>query len=254
MIVPSIRNSSVEPAPTDWKYKTESFISYPITIGDRKIGVLNFADKVDGTAYREFDLQLLRSILPQIAMAIDHATLKNKAGEFEQLSVTDALTGLLNRRYLEERIDEEIQRSNRHGYPMSFLMIDVDDFGDYNKKYLHTEGDKALQLVGQCLRETLRGADIAARFGGEEFSILLPQTTLDEAEIIAERIRNNIESTSFPNRQVTVSIGIACISLSIKSVSDLIESADKALFAAKHNGKNNVQIFQDQQNEMRLPN
>lgn len=251
LVVPSITNLSLEPS--DRKYKTESFISFPISIGQRKIGVLNVADKVDGTPYQEFDLQLLQSIIPQIAMAIDHATLKNKAGEFQQLSVTDPLTGLLNRRYLEERLDEEIKRSNRHGFPMSFMMIDVDDFKSYNDKFLHPEGDKALQIVGQCLRETLRGADIASRYGGEEFSILLPQTTLDEAEIIAERIRNNIATTKFPHRQVTVSIGIACISLAINSVEDLIASADKALFEAKHQGKNNVQIFEDQKHEIRLP-
>lgn len=254
LVVPSIRKSGVQAAPPEWNYKTESFISYPISIGERKIGVLNLADKVDGSSYQEFDLQLLQSIVPQLAMAIDHATLKNKAGEFEQLSVTDPLTGLLNRRYLEERLDEEIKRSNRHGYPMSFLMIDVDDFKSYNDKFLHPEGDKALRIVGQCLRETLRGADIAARYGGEEFSILLPQTTLDEAEIIAERIRTNIETTQFPNRQVTVSIGIACISLAINSVTDLIESADRALFEAKKKGKNNVQIFEDQRHSIRLPN
>ncbi len=251
LVVPSIMDLSL--APSDWKYKTESFISYPISISQRKIGVLNVADKVDGTPYQEFDLQLLQSIIPQIAMAIDHATLKNKAGEFQQLSVTDPLTGLLNRRYLEERLDEEIKRSNRHGFPMSFMMIDVDDFKSYNDQFLHPEGDKALQIVGQCLRETLRGADIASRYGGEEFSILLPQTTLDEAEIIAERIRNNIATTTFPNRQVTVSIGIACISLAINSVENLIASADRALFEAKHQGKNNVQIFEDQKHEMRLP-
>lgn len=254
LVVPSIQRSKVEPAPAEWKYQTESFISFPIAIGDRVIGVLNIADKVDRTPYQEFDLQLLRSIVPQIAVAIDHASLKNKAGEFEQLSVTDSLTGLLNRRYLEERLGEEIKRSNRHGYPMSFMMIDVDDFKSYNDKYLHPEGDKALRIVGQCLRETLRGADIAARYGGEEFSILLPQTTLDEAEIIAERIRTNIETTAFPHRQVTVSIGISCISVEIDTVSELIETADKALFEAKNRGKNNVQIFEEQRKELRLPN
>ncbi len=254
LVVQSIREADVEPAPTDWSYKTESFISYPISIGQRKIGVLNLTDKVDGTPYKDFDLRLLKSVVPQIAVAIDHATLKNKAGEFEHLSVTDPLTGLLNRRYLEERLSEEINRSNRHGYPMSFMMIDVDDFKSYNDKFLHPEGDKALQIVGQCLRESLRGADIAARYGGEEFSILLPQTTLDEAEIIAERIRNNIATTQFPNRQVTVSIGIASISLTVNTVKELIESADKALFQAKQKGKNNVTIYEDQRQEMRLLN
>ncbi|NNE99942.1 MAG: GAF domain-containing protein, partial [Pyrinomonadaceae bacterium] len=123
LVVPDIGKLGITPAPTNWKYKSQSFICYPLTIGNRKIGVLNVADKVDGGVYNNFDLQLLNSIGPQIAIAIDRANLKLLAGEFEQLSVTDALTGLLNRRYLEERLTEEIKRSNRHGYQMSFMMI-----------------------------------------------------------------------------------------------------------------------------------
>ncbi|MGI8555938.1 MAG: GGDEF domain-containing protein, partial [Pyrinomonadaceae bacterium] len=167
------------------------------------------------------------------------------AGEFEQLSVTDALTGLLNRRYLEERLTEEIKRSNRHGFPMSFVMVDVDNFKSYNDNFGHTEGDKALQIVGICLKETLRGADVAARYGGEEFSILLPQTNLAEAHTIAERIREKIEREDFPNRQVTVSIGIAVVSPRLSTPPDLISAADKALYKAKQAGKNNVQIYDD---------
>lgn len=91
--------------------------------------------------------------MPQLAILIDRANLKSKAGEFEQLSVTDALTGLLNRRYLEERLTEEIKRSNRHDFPLSFMMIDVDEFKSYNDSFGHTEGDKALQTVGGCLKK-----------------------------------------------------------------------------------------------------
>ena len=122
-------------------------------------------------------------------------------------------------------------------------MIDVDDFKSYNDQFLHPEGDKALKIVGHCLRETLRGADVAARYGGEEFSILLPQTTLDEARVIAERIRTSIETAEFPHRQVTVSIGIATLAGDIDSVEKLIECADKALFDAKKDGKNQVNVF-----------
>lgn len=216
-VVEDVGKISLQPAPADWQYKSDSFISYPIVIGNRKIGVLNLTDRADGDIYSNFDLELLDAIVPQLAVAIDRAELKHKAGEFEQLSLTDALTGLLNRRYLEERLTEEIKRSNRHKFPLSFMMIDVDNFKSYNDSFGHTEGDRALQIVGNCLKENLRGADVAARYGGEEFSILLPQTNSSEAIIIGNRVRKRVETEFFPNRQVTISIGIASNSLSLNT-------------------------------------
>ena len=245
LLVKDIRSIEIEPAPSDWLYKSKSFISYPITIGARKVGVLNVTDKIGGGIYDELDLELLDTIVPQLAVALDRTALKNKAGEYQQLSITDALTGLVNRRYLEIRLNEEIIRSQRHGFPMAFLMVDVDKFKSYNDSFGHTEGDKALKLVAQCLKETLRGADIAARFGGEEFSILLPQTTFVEAQIIAERIRLRVENTVFPNRQVTISIGVAVCTATLRTPQDLIVAADKALYQAKGNGRNMVMIFED---------
>jgi diguanylate cyclase (GGDEF)-like protein len=239
-----LRENGVSAAPLDWKYKSNSFISYPIRIAGREIGVLNVTDKTDGAIFDQVDLELLDVIVPHLAVLIDRALLKQKAGEYEHLSVTDALTGLLNRRYLEERLTEEIQRSNRHGYPMSFMMIDVDNFKTYNDTYTHLEGDKALRLVGKCLKSILRGADVAARYGGEEFSILLPQTNSFEAETIAERIREKVALTRFPNRQVTISIGIVSCSVSINTAQDLIWAADTALYEAKRRGKNNVQVYE----------
>lgn len=232
------------------KYLTESFISYPITIGTRKIGVLNFTDRADRKSFGQLDVEILRSIAPQIAVAIDHANLRSETGELRHLSVTDALTGLVNRRYLQERLTEEIKRSNRHGYPMAFLMIDVDFFKSYNDQFGHTEGDRALKIVGNALKETLRGADVAARYGGEEFSILLPQTTGDEAETIAERVRRNIDETEFPNRKVTISIGIASCSITLNTCDNLVAAADKALYAAKEKGRNNVQVYENLENEI----
>lgn len=232
------------PAPLEFQYKSDSFICYPMNVGTRRVGVLNITDKADGNAYSEFDLELLNSIIPQFAVLIDRAVLKNKAGEFEQLSVTDALTGLLNRRYLEERLTEETKRSNRYGYPMSLMMIDVDDFKSYNDAFGHPEGDKALQTVAHALKETLRGADVAARYGGEEFSILLPQTTSEEAHTIAERIRQKIEATRFSHRKVTVSIGISSCSHIVCTPPEIIKAADQALYEAKRRGRNNVQIYE----------
>ena len=245
VIVEDINQSALPAAPPDWLYKSASFISYPIVIGERRIGVLNLTDRADGEIYGAPDMELLDHIAPQLAVVIDRAALKDKAGEFEQLSVTDALTGLLNRRYLEERLTEEIKRSNRHGFPMSFIMVDVDEFKSYNDQFGHAEGDEALQIVGACLKEKLRGADVAARYGGEEFSILLPQTNSEEAAIIAERVRERVEKTCFPNRQVTVSLGVATLSLELNSITNLITAADKALYEAKRCGRNNVRIYEN---------
>ena len=243
VVVSDIKSVGMQAAPRDWKYKTSSFISYPILIGERRLAVLNFTDRVGGDSFDEHDLDLLQAIAPQIAVAIDRTSLKDKAGEFEQLAVTDALTGLSNRRYLQRRLEEEILRSKRHRFPMSLLMLDVDEFKSYNDKFGHPAGDIALKIVASILSEILRGDDVAARYGGEEFSVLLPQTTSTEANAIAERIRQRVERTEFPKRKVTVSIGIASVSTEIDTPDDIIAAADHALYEAKNHGRNNVQIY-----------
>ena len=168
--------------------------------------------------------------------------------ELKRLSITDALTGLSNRRYLEARLEEEIKRSHRNGSPMSFMMIDVDEFKPYNDNFGHTEGDRALQIVARCLRETLRGADVAVRYGGEEFSILLPQTNIKEAFLTAERVRQRVEQTEFPNRKVTVSIGVAACPPKC-TLTGLVSSADKALYEAKRAGRNCVKVFEEEDDD-----
>lgn len=243
VVISDITGVGIGRAPTEWCYKSSSFLSYPIIIDERKLGVLNFTDKAGGTAFDRTDLEMIDAIAPQIAVAIDRTSLREKAGEYEQLSVTDPLTGLLNRRYLEERIAEEIVRSKRHRFSVSLMMLDVDEFKSYNDSYGHPAGDAALRLVGDILKESLRGADVAARYGGEEFAILLPQTAADEAMQIAERIRTQVESAEFPSRSVTVSIGIASLTREVDSPRDLISAADVALYAAKNRGRNNVQAF-----------
>jgi len=245
LVVSDVGNTGLPLAPADRKYKTRSFLSYPIVIGAKKIGVLNMTDKVDGSVYDEYDLELLNAVTPHLAVALDRAKLERKAGKYEQLSITDPLTGLLNRRYLEERLAEEIKRSRRYGYPMSFMMIDVDEFKSYNDNFLHTAGDKVLQQLAHCMKDCLRGADVASRYGGEEFSILLPQTALTEARTIAERIREKVAGTAFPHRKVTISVGVAAFAPNIKTPEELISAADKALYQAKNKGRNNVQVYQN---------
>jgi diguanylate cyclase (GGDEF)-like protein len=245
LLVKDVRKVNLATSAPDRNYRTPSFISYPIAIGERGVAVLNLTDKADGAPFSEYDLEVLRAIMPQIAVAIDRTALKEQAGAYAQLSVTDSLTGLMNRRYIETRLDEELRRSNRHGFPMSFMMLDVDEFKAYNDEFGHPEGDEALKLVSQVIKDTVRGVDVASRYGGEEFAILLPQTTAEEAETIAERIRRTIENTVFPARRVTVSIGVASGSLSTSSARSLVSAADKALYQAKRNGRNNVQSFRN---------
>src|SRR5205814_1400532 len=186
VVISDVGKTGLPPAESNREYKTASFLSCPIMVGNRTIGVMNFTDRVGGEAFDRDSVELIQAIAPQLAVAIDRASLKEKAGEFEQLSVTDALTGLLNRRYIEERLLEEVKRSNRHGFPMSFMMLDVDQFKAYNDQFGYPAGDDALKIVAHVLRDTLRGSDVADRFGDEEFAILLPQTSDDEAADIGE--------------------------------------------------------------------
>jgi len=251
VMVADLEAVGLRPAPKARKYKTKSFISYPITIGDRRIGVLNVADKSGGGVYSDVDLTLLDLVVPQVALALERAEWQEKATQFQLMSITDPLTGLPNRRYLEERLAEEVNRSKRYDQPLSFLMIDIDDFKHYNDLNGHQAGDLALQITAQQLKSTLRSADVASRYGGEEFSVLLPQTSLPEAGVIAERMRERIERTHFPHAQsqpmgaVTISVGVSTFTSIVNSAEKIIGVADRALYEAKREGKNKISFRQD---------
>ncbi|HEY0100273.1 MAG TPA: diguanylate cyclase [Pyrinomonadaceae bacterium] len=245
-IVRDLRTTELHRAPAERKYKSDSFISYPIITGGRKVGVINMTDKAGGEPYNDFDLHLLETMVPQMALALDRAGWHQKATQFQLLSITDPLTGLLNRRYLEERLGEEFERSKRHRFPMSFLMVDIDNFKEYNDRNGHQAGDLALEITAQCLKSALRSADVASRYGGEEFSILLPQTNMAEALVIAERIRSRVEKSSYPHGDsqphgaVTVSIGVSAFGPKLETPASIIGAADHALYVAKSRGKNCV--------------
>ena len=249
LVVRDVESGGHTPAPADRSYKTKSFISYPIAVGGRKIGVLNVTDKAGGGSYDDIDLSLIESIAPQMALALDRAEWQEKASQFQLMSITDPLTGMLNRRYLIERLAEELKRSKRHDYAMSFMMIDIDDFKVYNDENGHQAGDLALEMTAQCLKSTLRGADVASRYGGEEFCILLPQTTLEEATSIAERIRQRVLRMRIPHGKtqplggVTISIGVSAFHRGLDTPEIVIRTADLALYVAKSRGKNRVETY-----------
>jgi diguanylate cyclase (GGDEF)-like protein len=251
LVVENLERSGLRPAPAERNYRTKSFISYPITMSGRKIGVLNVADKMGGGKFDDVDLSLLEIVGPQIAVAMERAEWQERATQFQLMSITDPLTGLLNRRYLEERLTEELNRSRRYNYAMSCLMIDIDDFKTYNDLNGHQAGDVALKITAHALKATLRSADVACRYGGEEFCILLPQTSLSEAGVIAERMRQRVTETEYPYGKsqplgtVSVSIGVSTFTKQIDTTETIIAAADRALYSAKRLGKNRIESYMD---------
>lgn len=169
--------------------------------------------------------------------------------KLKELSITDALTGLNNRRYFNEVYHAESIRSIRNKTPLSFLIIDVDHFKNFNDSYGHLEGDDCLRIIADGIRSTLlRESDFVARYGGEEFCILLPNTDIEGATFVAENIRSHIEDIPImvDGRRVpvTVSIGVACeIPGSKKDMATLLSNADEALYKSKKNGRNRVTLF-----------
>ena len=249
IVVANAPGEGLFPANEQRNYKTGSFISYPISMRGRKIGVLNLTDKTTGEAFDDVDLSLLELVGPQIAIALERAEWQDRATQFQLMSITDPLTGLLNRRYLEERLTEELNRSTRYNYSMSCLMIDIDDFKRYNDLNGHQAGDAALKITAHCLKAALRSADVACRYGGEEFCILLPQTSLTEAGVIAERMRQRVAETDYPYGKtqplgvVSISVGISTFAPHIDTAEKVIAAADRALYNAKSQGKNRIEFY-----------
>jgi len=161
--------------------------------------------------------------------------------DLERMSTVDGLTNLFNRRYLDTRLSAELTRSNRYKTDLAVFLFDVDHFKKFNDEHGHDQGDRVLQSLAASVKTTVRETDIACRYGGEEFFVILPETDLEGARVIAERVREEIEKTDVDGLNVTVSIGVATSKKGL--VTDflkLIQSADKALYIAKDNGRNNV--------------
>lgn len=160
--------------------------------------------------------------------------------ELEKLSLTDALTGLRNKRAFQQRLDEEVARAHRYQLRLSLLILDVDHFKAYNDTFGHPAGDDLLQQAARLLESHARPSDFLARIGGEEFAVILPGTPAQGAFISAERLRKSIESAIWTKRRITVSIGLAELSTKLSDSSSLIKAADEALYRAKSQGRNQV--------------
>jgi len=234
-------------------YKTRSFVSVPLKIDDRVIGVLNLSDKTTGEVFNEEDLRLIQSFATHAAVVMERNVYYNKTEELKKLTITDPLTNLLNRRYLHERLKDELARCERYGHSLSLLMVDLDGFKYFNDTYGHLFGDKTLKIIADTLLNTVRSMDIVARYGGDEFMVILPETAEALAIDIAERVRDAVASrvvvardldvTGTLPRTLSASIGIVCFPDHGETVELLLENVDKALYRAKNKGKNRIEVF-----------
>jgi diguanylate cyclase (GGDEF)-like protein len=168
--------------------------------------------------------------------------------KLEEVSITDDLTMIYNHRYLISRLSYEFERAKRYGFPIAFIMLDIDHFKVYNDNNGHLAGDEALRKIAMLINGSIRDTDIVGRYGGEEFAIILLHADLTRMAEVAERIRRTIEETPFPKeelqplRKITVSIGGSCLSDGMETMENLIGSADEALYRAKRNGRNQIAI------------
>jgi len=230
-------------------YKTGSFVSIPLRLGEKTIGVLNISDKMEGEVFSEEDMTLLGSFASYASIALERSMYYSLVGHLRELSITDSLTGLFNKRYFEERFFEELQRSERHNLSFSLAMLDIDDFKLFNDTEGHLSGDEVLKNIANIAKENTRVIDIIARFGGEEFAIIMPQTEKDEAFFVAERIRKSVrEQLShtwgyFPKEHITVTMGVATFPSDGKGMKDLIQNADRALYRGKKDGKDRTLLY-----------
>jgi diguanylate cyclase (GGDEF)-like protein len=188
----------------------------------------------------------------------EHARLEYR---LRLLATRDGLTRLLNRRELNRRLRVEAERFQRYHRPVSFLLFDLDHFKSINDRYGHQTGDEVLRWITRQVRENIRSVDIAARYGGEEIAVILPEVTSQEALRLAERLRKNISAQPFVTTQndgktieisVTISIGLAEFSERINSDEAVVKAADNALYRAKHEGRNRVMVHTEAHTETGL--
>jgi len=219
-----------------------ALLSIPMIHKERLLGVLNF-ERAEIASFDAGEIELFTAVTDQVAMAVQNAKLHHETVE---LSITDALTGLPNRRHLFARLELEVARAQRFGTGLSMLMVDIDHFKKLNDNAGHRAGDKTLREVSERMRVLIRKVDTLGRYGGEEFALVLPQVSKAEALEVAEKLRQAVAENEFthgpsqPGAKVTISVGVATLPEDADSLERLVDCADSALYASKRGGRNLV--------------
>ena len=214
---------------------SDTFMVFPLFVGEQLSSILAI-EGASRSSYSRF-----RILTPQVALEIRKVELYE---QIEELSIVDGLTEVYLRRYLMDRLEEEVDRAGRLDLTFSIAMVDVDFFKSCNDNYGHLVGDAVLRKIAARFKASVREVDMISRYGGEEFCIVLPETTKDLAVTVAQRIRSSIEASKIKAFDemiaITVSVGVATYPIDGKDVETLIEKADTALYKAKRKGRNMV--------------
>ncbi len=237
LVIPNVLNEN------GWPEKSSSIRSWmavPILSQGKVIACFVLASR-EPNFYRPDHGDLLSIFSGQAALALQNASLFS---EMHKLAITDDLTAIYNRRHLYELGEREFNRAVRFGRPLCAMMLDLDLFKSVNDQHGHAVGDQVLRQVAQRCRDNIREFDLLGRYGGEEFVALLPETSLEDAHTIVERLRQRIAETRIETSagpiEITVSLGVASLDAGAKNLEDLIDLADRAMYAAKKNGRNFV--------------
>lgn len=240
LLVPS---DVTPPAPSDAEPEESTMIAVPLESATHLIGVLALYGREFGQKFSQTDLETLSSLARQAAVGIENVLLHQEA---QRLSITDGLTGLWNRRYLQMRLAQEVERSIRFRRPLSVALIDVDFFKSINDRFGHQRGDAVLiELAHRVVRAVRGQVDTLARLGGEEFVLILPETAAEGARIVCQKILESVSAEPFGTEgeegaAITVSIGCATFPQHGTTPQTLLRSADFAMYEAKARGRNRV--------------
>jgi len=219
----------------------------PLVYSNRLLGIVGCGSKIFGNAFDAHDLQLFSILANIISVSVSNAQMYENV---RKMSLTDAMTDLNNYRSFKERLKEEINRAKRQNSSVSLLMLDIDHFKNYNDTLGHQAGDEALRQLGAILKQVSRDEDIVNRYGGEEFTVILPGQPKDSIHILAERIRIKVEEEEFysqevqPQKRLTISLGGACLPSDADNFDDLVRCADEAMYKSKQNGRNRFTLYQ----------
>jgi diguanylate cyclase (GGDEF)-like protein len=225
-------------------YKTNNCVIAPLICHEGVVGVLNLADKMQGDSLGSEDIALVELFSQLIGASIGNIKLFEK---MQRQATTDGLTGLINHKRFYEILEKELWRSRRYGGPISLIMIDIDNLKTINDSYGHRAGDKVIKAISSKIKRCIRQIDTAARYGGDEFAIILPNTSLGDANVVAGRMVDGVA-----NSPVTWNKGQIVLSISVglgqydadTSPEDITSRSDEALYTAKQAGKNTVRIFE----------
>jgi len=246
IIIPDVRCNERFAAEFDSQLSCtpRSIVCVPVKSHDKVFGVIQLMNSSDGSIFDAADEQILTAIADFTGVAISNAKALEK---IQQLVITDDLTGLFNSRYFFEQIEYEVERSKRYNSPLSLVFLDLDHFKNVNDTYGHLTGSRLLAEVGSVVSEHIRKTDKAARYGGDEFVIILPHTEKSGAFAFALKLHNELNKTGFYSDDgdllaVSGSFGVASFPADAQSSAELISKADEAMYLVKKSGRNGVRV------------